>query len=95
MDTKKTKVSPIWKVLFLLLIAYLSLNLINQQQLIEKKNGELAEVEAKIAAEEKTSAELAREKSMLMSDESLEKIAREKLGMVKPGERVFVDLNRQ
>jgi cell division protein FtsB len=30
-----------------------------------------------------------------MTDESIEKIAHVKLGMVKPGERVFVDLNRQ
>jgi len=90
----KTKVNPIWKVMFILLLIYLSLNLVSQQQLIEKKNNELADVEAKIAAEIELSEELQLEKSMLMSDESLERIAREKLGMVKPGERVFVDLNR-
>jgi len=91
----KAKVNPIWKVLFVLLIIYLSYNLVGQQQLIEKKYAELAEVEAKIAAEAKLSEQLQKEKSMLASDESLEKIAREKLGMVKQGERVFVDLNRQ
>jgi len=90
----KTKVNPIWKVMFILLLIYLSLNLVSQQQLIEKKNNELADVEAKIAAEIALSEDLLWEKSMLMSDESLERIAREKLGMVKPGERVFVDLNR-
>ena len=90
----KTKVNPIWMVLFILLIIYLSLNLVSQQQLIENINSELAEVEAKIDAQIKLSDELNREKDMLMSDESIEKIAREKLGMVKPGERVFIDLNR-
>ena len=90
----KAKVNPIWKVLFILLTVYLSLNLVSQQQLIEKIDSELADVEARIGAQAKLSEELAREKEMLMSDESLEKIAREKLGMVKPGERVFVDLNR-
>jgi cell division protein FtsL len=91
----KIRVNPIWRVLFILLIFYLSLNLVSQQQLIENKNSELAEVEAKIAAEIKLSEQLQKEKSMLTSDESLERIAREKLGMIKPGERVFVDLNRQ
>ncbi|MCL2058865.1 MAG: septum formation initiator family protein [Oscillospiraceae bacterium] len=90
-----TKANPIIKVLFVLLIIYLSINLVNQQQLIENKNSELAGVQAKIAAEVKLSEELRNEKDMLMSDESLERIARDKLGMVKPGERVFVDLNRQ
>lgn len=90
----KAKVNPIWKVLFVLLLVYLAVNLIGQQQLIENKNAELAGVEAAIAAEAKQSEVLQRDKDELMSDESLELIAREKLGMVKPGERVFVDLNR-
>ena len=92
--TVKARVNPIWKALFVLLIIYLSFNLVSQQQLIEKKNSELVEVEAKIAAETRLSDELRQEIDMLTSDESLERIAREKLGMVKPGERVFVDLNR-
>jgi len=82
-------------VLFILLIVYLSINLVNQQQLIDDKNSELAAVEAKIAAELKLQDELQQEKDMLLSEESIEKIARDRLGMVKPGERVFIDLNRQ
>ena len=92
---KTTKVNPILKVLFILLLAYFVLNLLNQQQLIEKKNYELTSVNNLIKDEEKNLKALEREKEMLNSDESLEKIAREKLGMVKPGERVFFDLNRQ
>jgi len=91
----KARVNPIWRALFILLIIYLSYNLVSQQQLIDNKNNELADVEAKIAAQIKLSEEMQQEKSNLMSDESLERIAREKLGMVKPGERVFVDMNLQ
>ncbi|MDR1438800.1 MAG: septum formation initiator family protein [Clostridiales bacterium] len=92
---RKTKANPILKVLFILLLAYLAINLINQQQLIETRQGELSAVESKIAESERLRAELEREKEMIMSDESLEKIARAKLGMIKPGERVFIDTNRQ
>ena len=91
----KIKVNPILKVIFILLIAYIVLNFFSQQQLIEKKQHELATVQNQINEEEKLSKSLEREKEMLDSDESLEKIAREKLGMVKPGERVFFDINRQ
>jgi cell division protein FtsB len=35
-----------------------------------------------------------KERDEISSDESIEKIAREKLGMVKDGERVFVDTNK-
>jgi len=90
----KLKVNPIWRVLFILLIVYLSLSLVNQQQLIEGKSAELAEVEQRIAAQNKLSGELQQEIDVQMDDESLERIAREKLGMVKKGERVFVDVNR-
>ena len=36
--------------------------------------------------------ELNKQKEMINSDEYIEKVAREKLGMVKKGERVFVDV---
>ena len=92
--SSKARVNPIWKVLFFLMLFYLSINLVSQQQLIENKYNELAEVEKKIAAETALADELRLEKDTLMSDESIERIAREKLGMIKPGERVFVDMNR-
>jgi cell division protein FtsB len=92
---RKTRANPILKVLFFLLLAYLAINLASQQQLIEARQGELSTVEAKISDSEQLRAELEREKEMIMSDESLERIARAKLGMIKPGERVFVDINRQ
>jgi cell division protein FtsL len=90
----RAKVNPIWKALFFLLLVYLAFNLFNQQALIDDKQRELARVEAEITAAEALSAALQKEQDTLMSDESLEKIARNKLGMVKPGERVFVDVNR-
>jgi len=92
---KSAKVNPIVTTLFLLLFVYFAASLVSQQSLIESKQAELARVQAQIAREEETAQELEEEKESLMSDESLERIAREKLGMVKPNERVYVDLNRQ
>jgi cell division protein FtsB len=51
-------------------------------------------IEAKIIGENKQNETLKKQKDTMNSDEYIEKTAREKLGMVKPGERVFVDVNR-
>ena len=91
----KRRVSPIFKAIFLLFLAYAVFIFFDQQKMIDSKSYELTRVKSEIEAEEQNLIDLEKEKEMLMSDESLEKIARSKLGMVKPGERVFIDLNRQ
>lgn len=55
---------------------------------------EIKQLEEKIAKEEEEKKNLLKMKDEISSDESIEKIAREKLGMVKDGERVFVDINK-
>lgn len=57
-------------------------------------NLEIKQLEQKIAKEEEEKRSLLEQKDEISSDESIEKIAREKLGMVKDGERVFVDTNK-
>lgn len=57
-------------------------------------NLEIKQLEQKIAKKEEEKLRLLGEKDEISGDESIEKIAREKLGMVKDGERVFVDVNK-
>lgn len=57
-------------------------------------NLEIKQLEQKIAREEEEKLRLLEMKDEISSDENIEKIAREKLGMVKDGERVFVDTNK-
>lgn len=52
------------------------------------------EIQSRIDKENATHDQLLEQKDEITSDESIEKIAREKLGMVKDGERVFVDTNK-
>ena len=35
-----------------------------------------------------------KQKEEISSEESIEKLAREKLGMVKDGEKIFIDINK-
>jgi cell division protein FtsB len=54
-------------------------------------NNEKRVLEAKIEEEKKENQELKKQKGMINTDEYLEKMAREKLGMVKKNERIFID----
>jgi len=80
--------------IFILLVIFLFLSYIavNQQGLIYAKNQELNKLEEKIAEEKKINEELKKQSKMIESDEYIEKVAREKLGMVKKNERVYVDI---
>lgn len=55
---------------------------------------EMNEIQKRIQKEEETKNDLLKQKDAISSDESIELTAREKLGMVKDGERVFVDTNK-
>lgn len=80
--------------ILLAIFIYLSCIFMNQQKLLYAKNIELSKIDNKIAEEEKLNEELNKEKEMIQSDEYMEKVAREKLGMVKKDERVYFDIGK-
>jgi len=88
---KKGKTS-IGIFILLVIFLYLSYIAVNQQRLIYAKNLELSKLEDKIAEEKKINEELKKQSKIIESDEYIEKVAREKLGMVKKNERVYVDI---
>ena len=93
--TNNSGIHPILYAIFLLALAYFSVSLVSQQRLINQKQAELARVEEQITQAQQAARDLERERDMLGSDISIERLARERLGMVKPGELVFIDSNRQ
>lgn len=90
----KGKKSGFWVLVVIGLFIYFAYTVIGQQKLLYDKNVEMNDVNANIAKEKKLNEELKKQKDMVNSDEYIEKIAREKLDMVKRGERVFVDVNK-
>lgn len=90
-NLKNTK---IWMIAVVVLIVILAPILINQQKILSAKNQELQHVQAKIQSENKVKQVLLRQQSMLNTDAYAEKIAREKFGMIKPGEKIFIDINK-
>jgi cell division protein FtsB len=75
-------------------IAYFIYIMAGQEKLIKAKQVEMKQVEAMVEEEKALNQELKNQKEEVNSDQYIEKVAREKLGLVKPGEKVFVDIGR-
>lgn len=95
MNKSKKKKSSFGIILLLAVFLYLSYIAVGQQKLINSKNDELNWINNKIAEEEKINEQLKKEMEMINSDEYKEKVAREKFGMVKENETVYVDIGNK
>ncbi len=94
MSKKKKSTSTFGIIVLLAIFVYLSYVAVGQQKLLNAKSAEMSKIDSKIAEETKVNEELKKEKEMIDSDAYKEKVAREKLGMVKEGERVFMDIGQ-
>lgn len=90
----KRKRSKLGIVIIIGLFVYFSYVAVAQQKLLYEKNLDMKTIQDKIAAESKLNEQLKKKKETVNSDEYIEKVAREKLDMVKHGEKVFVDINK-
>ena len=80
--------------LLMVLAVYTGVTVLKQETQIQILKGAMAEVQTKIERETKNNAKLQEQKLEIASEDSYEQIAREKLGYVKDGERIFVDANK-
>lgn len=87
----KKRMNPLIFVLMSGLIFYFVVTLIQQQENISMIRAEMSALEHKVAKEKEKQEELLEQKSQVNTDAFIESLAREKLGMVKEGERLFVD----
>lgn len=90
---RKKKVNIVAKCIIVCFAIYASFTLVSLQMQISEKKAEQREL---MAAAESQALENAEIKALLESPESDEyvaRIAREKLGYISPGERVFIDIS--
>ena len=76
------------------IVFYFAYTLISQQISLNKKNDEIKALEGQVQTAKDEAKRLEEELNNLQDPEYIEKIARDKLGFVKPNERVFVDSNK-
>lgn len=91
---KKRRINLILLFLMSGLLVYFVITYIDQQEEINKIENEMKALQNKIEKEKELQEELLRQQDIIETDEFIEKIAREKLGMVKEGERIYIDMDQ-
>lgn len=79
------------KLLMLLILIYVIFTLINQQKVLNQYSKTSKELTKQIENEEVYNKELIAEKDNVNSEEFIEQMAREKLDMYYPNEKVYLD----
>ena len=79
------------RLLVLAVILYASFTLINQQKVINQYTANSKELASKIEEQKTYNKELVAEKENVNSKEYIEQIAREKLDMYYPNEKIYID----
>lgn len=94
---KNRRINPKKFVVFFGCVAvfvYFFCILMHQQACLKERGRIVKEYEEKISNAKLAQQQLKKELSKVKTNEYLEKMAREKLGLVKPNERVFVDVTK-
>ena len=89
--SQRTRASLFTKVLVLALLAGIGWQLINIRSQVESATAEKARLEAQVQEQQQANDALAADIAEGNTQEKMEEIARDELGYVSPGERVFID----
>ena len=95
MITKKNRTKAIYRPLLLVFIFAFGFMIIKgflEQPKIAENQEQIAKLQEQIEYEKKKLEEVDELKGQVDSDEYIEKIAREKLGLIKQDEIVFIDI---
>lgn len=82
------------KVLFVAILGYAIFVFISQQNTLNTYNKEVSKYKKEIEEAKETKESLISMKDNINSPEYIEEIARDKLGMYLPNERVFIDVGK-
>lgn len=92
---KKIDFKSIFRIMLVIAISlYVSYIFMNQQKTLTSYKKTQAYYEEQLIAEKKYKEELIETKNNINSPEYIEKIAREKLDMYLPNERVYIDVSQ-
>ncbi len=91
MRIKFKKSSLITKIVIAVLLVYSMITLVSLQRQLSQKQAERAVLETQLTEQQQTNAALHSSIDALDTDEGVEAVAREKLGLVSKGEITFYD----
>ncbi|HQA56642.1 MAG TPA: septum formation initiator family protein [Acetivibrio sp.] len=67
--------------------------LVKQERMLRAQQRELEKIQSNIERENELNKKRLQQKQEVNTDEYIEKIARENLGMIKDGEKIFIDVD--
>lgn len=82
----------IFRIIIFCVLIYVAVTLINQQKKIDSYNSNISSLNQEIRENTEYKSELMATKENINSQEYIEKVAREKLNMYKPNEKVYIDI---
>ena len=82
------------KIIFLVLFSILIVSLVRQENTMNKIQNEMVERQKELEAINEKNLRLKDEVEKVQTDEYTEKLAKERLGMIKPGEKVISNSGR-
>lgn len=91
---KKRKRFKLWTLILIVSICYFSFIIFKQQTYIEERKYQYAQIQKAIYNETLKTEQLEQQKALINTEEFAEKIARDKLGYVKDGEKIYIDTNK-
>ena len=93
MRTKRVGAGLIIKLLVLFVAVIAAINLLQLQAQINSMKKDVAQLGEQAAEQSKKNTRLNADLETEIDDEYIANIARDKLGLIKPGERIFVDIS--
>ena len=87
----KNKITLLKKIIFIAILIYAIVTFIKQQKILNTYETQTENLESQIAEAYKYQEQLNEKKENVNSSEYIESIAREKLDMYLPNERVYID----
>ena len=82
------------KIIIGIFLIYFVVTIISQQKTLNQYKSEAATYSKQLETAQETNAELTETKSNVNSTEYIEEVAREKLDMYLPNERVYIDIGK-
>ncbi len=91
---KRRKSLNIVHIVSILFLAYFVYTFFDQQLKLDKYDSQIAMYQKEIEAKQNLVEYYNNQNANITTDEYIESVAREKLGLVKPYEKVYVDANK-
>lgn len=91
---KRKKSLNVVHIVSILFLAYFGYTFFDQQLKLDKYDSQIAMYQKEIEAKQNLVEYYNNQNANITSDEYIESVARDKLGLVKPYEKVYVDANK-